>query len=204
MISATFEFKSRGLSPGEFPAPQEPAWAKKVDRWNQLDEAAFSLLQAYWDWKETLAPPSMIFLASPGASNPTDRAFAQSGAVSPARFAHTLPNTRGTALLQAMGWSGPLICLQNGAQTLSSGLLEGVWALSKDVRPRVWVLGVSAKVFGCFLDYHTTTYSREPANEPVESLVSDSDLTKWLEAGTPSHPSFVLGGGVQLMRKNKL
>lgn len=212
-------YRSHAIEEQEFPAPREPDWAPHVDRWNQLDEAAFALIQAYWKWNSkedvALVNPALIVLASPGASNATDWAFAHTGAVSPARFAHTLPNTRGTALLQAMGWTGPLLCVQNGSRTLASGLAEGAYALSAGGRTAVWVLGVAqgqdaeprARTFGFFL---RASQSGAPGLEIIKEksaakatgLPSDAELLKWLEDGTSSEAALELGDGLRIERRS--
>ena len=132
-----------------FPARAEPAWSPKVDRWYQLDAYAYGLAEAYEQWKGSLGgeKPSMIVLASPGASNETDRQFAQSGGTSPAKFVHTLPNVRSSSLCQVMGWAGPVLCLQRDPETLNHALTEAE-ALVGDEFPVVWVLSVGREASG--------------------------------------------------------
>lgn len=125
----------------KFPITMEPEWAGRVERWYQLDAPAYGLTEAYWRHRENLSiKPEWIFLASAGASNPTDAQFAQSPQASPAKFVHTLPNIRSAALLQVMNWSGPVLCVQAGARTLVSALAEAL-AVAGD-KP-VWVLGLT-------------------------------------------------------------
>lgn len=107
-----------------YPAKEEPAWSRKVDRWYQLDRPAFSLTQLAWDLKEIATPPVGILLACEGASNATDQSFAAHGACSAQRFSHTLPNVRGSCILQAIDWHGPLICLQKDPSTLATALVQ--------------------------------------------------------------------------------
>ncbi|MBI3556414.1 MAG: hypothetical protein HY074_09145 [Deltaproteobacteria bacterium] len=127
-----------------FPAQNEPVWAAKVDRWYQLDACAYGLSQAWWQLKESLGPrPAFLILASPGASNETDLAFARSGAISPSKFVHTLPNVRASALCQVMDWAGPMLCLQNGSRTLLGGIREGAGLLSPQW-PRIWVMSMTS------------------------------------------------------------
>jgi len=110
-----------------------------MERWSQLDEAAQNLCAAYWEKRSALgAPPDWIILASPGASNHTDRQFVTAAVPSPAKFVHTLPNVRGAALLQLMQWSGPVLCIQKDPETLETALSEAQ-ALAKSESARVWV-----------------------------------------------------------------
>lgn len=115
------------------------AWHDYVERWYQLDEAAQSLCATYWEKRLELSPaPDWIILASPGASNHTDREFVTAEVPSPAKFVHTLPNVRGAALLQLMQWSGPVLCIQKDPETLETALREAQ-ALSRSESARVWV-----------------------------------------------------------------
>lgn len=126
-----------------FPARQEPEWKGRVDRWYQMDHAAYGLCEAYWAWKDRIgSAPSLILLASPGASNRTDRAFAETGATSPSRFVHTLPNIRSSPLCQVMGWNGPVLCLQKDPTTVQAALAEAA-ELVEAGWPSVWVLSSS-------------------------------------------------------------
>src|ERR1035437_689374 len=106
-----------------FPLESEPEWSARVERWYQLDAASFALTETFWRHQQTLEVlPKWMLLASPLASNVTDRQFVASGASSPAKFVHTLPNIRSASLLQVMGWSGPVICLQNDPETVLTGI----------------------------------------------------------------------------------
>lgn len=129
-----------------FPAKETPTWAAMSDRWYQLDQPGYSLPQAFTLLKEDLgALPDLILLASPQASNPTDRDFARSGANSPSKFVHTLPNIRAVSLLQAMEWSGPLLCVQNDPSTLESAVEEAELELeTKPELKRIWVISFNA------------------------------------------------------------
>jgi hypothetical protein len=128
--------------PFQFPAPIEPNWKSKVDRWYQLDAPAYGLAEFYEQHRERLGPaPDLILLASPAASNATDYQFASQGAQSPAKFVHTLPNIRVSPLCQVMGWTGPVLCVQNGLKTLESALNEAKYLLSDQLK-RIWVLSV--------------------------------------------------------------
>jgi 3-oxoacyl-[acyl-carrier-protein] synthase-1 len=123
------------------PLKEPPAFLSKIDRWYQLDGAALSLTLAYNDWRTMLPVPDRIFLASPSASNETDWEFTQSGGISPAKFVHTLPNVRSTALLQAMNWTGPVLCLQDGRETFLSAVKQAIMT-ARDLGETVWVAGL--------------------------------------------------------------
>ena len=107
-----------------FPAPQQPEWAPKVERWYQLDGPAYGLCEFYSQLLQNAEKPGVIFLASFEGSLPTDRAFAETGALSPAKFVHTLPNVRASSLCQTMEWHGPVICIQNGENSFERAVEE--------------------------------------------------------------------------------
>lgn len=124
----------------EYPVKTEPEWAPQVERWYQLDAAAYGVTELYYRNRKKLPLPGRIFLASPGASNHTDRQFAQ-GAPSPSKFVHTLPNIRSAPLLQVMKWSGRVFCIQKDPETITSALLEAAnvggvsWVVSAIIPP---------------------------------------------------------------------
>lgn len=133
-----------------FPAKEPPAWASRVERWYQLDAAAFGLPHAFHHWHSSgliEGPPEFLILASPDGSNQTDYDFAlalkASGAPSPSKFVHTLPNSRSSALLQVMNHGGPMICVQNDPATLISGLALAMTRTAFEGSSRTWVLGVT-------------------------------------------------------------
>lgn len=125
-----------------FPPAEKPAWAPLVSRWHQLDGASFALVEAYTSWKQSLQTPSLIFLASEGASNEADADFVKTGAKSPSKMIHTLPSTRSSPLCQAMGWSGPVLCVQKDPHTFETALKEAQEMVGTEY-PVVWVLGAS-------------------------------------------------------------
>lgn len=103
--------------------------ATRVERWNQLDDAAKSLVLLAAEIKPRLPetkPPDLIILASPEGSFATDLAFAKQHAISPSKFIHTLPSVRGSALLQALQWSGPVLCIQHPSKTLATAVDLGL------------------------------------------------------------------------------
>jgi len=109
----------------------QPTWSHLVKRWYQLDLAARSLIefQNYWtsqnpSYLEITRKAEVFVFASSEASNATDRHFAGDGGVSPSLFTHTLPNIRAAALFEAIGWEGPLFCLQAGPRTVIQGIIE--------------------------------------------------------------------------------
>jgi hypothetical protein len=122
----------------KWPAPQ-PEWADKVERWYQLDPAAFVMADAYWTFRAQLKePPHWLLLASPGASNFTDAQFATATSPSPAKFVHTLPNIRGCSLLQLMKWTGLVLCLQKDPGTILFALSEA-FRLAETEEKAIWI-----------------------------------------------------------------
>ncbi len=120
-----------------------PSWHASVERWYQLDNAAYGLVDAYVTLRPKLfGRPDLIILASPMASNFTDSEFALGGAVSPSQFVHTLPNIRSAPLLQIMEWAGPVLCVQAGNQTVVSGLREAV-TLAIGSKQNIWMICVN-------------------------------------------------------------
>ena len=134
----TISFAHRALEL-EYPATSAPAWAAEVERWYQLDTCAYVLTAAYSAWKGELSPPARIYLASTGASNRTDRAFAATGATSPTRFVHTLPNIRASSLLQVMDWNGPVFSLHRDPFTLGLALGEALHFTAENSAAPAWV-----------------------------------------------------------------
>ncbi len=127
----------------EFPQTVTPEWSAKVERWYQLDAAAFALTETFWRNREVLkSRPQTLFLASPLASNHTDAQFALSQAPSPAKFVHTLPNIRGACLLQVMDWHGPVFCLQKDPGTVLAAISEGMQAVQFSGE-EAWILSVT-------------------------------------------------------------
>lgn len=107
-----------------YPAPSQPAWAPKVERWYQLDSPSYGFCEFYFSKLRESGKPSILFLASSEGSLPTDRAFAETGALSPAKFVHTLPNVRASSLCQTMEWFGPVLCIQNGEASFERAVDE--------------------------------------------------------------------------------
>ena len=124
----------------DFPAISPPAWAGKVERWYQLDLFAFALAEAVFRWRDILPRPSRIYLAGEGASNPTDFDFVRTGAASPTRFVHTLPNIRASSMLQVMEWSGELFSLHIDPASIAFTLAEALDHQYRAVAGETWVV----------------------------------------------------------------
>lgn len=191
MNSRIHEFASTRAA-GEAP----PQWASQVSRWSQLDSAAYGVTDAVFHWKNTLARPDLIVLASPGASNETDRRFALGGASSPSLFVHTLPNIRCSPCLQVMEWSGPVLCVQNDPTTFVAGVREG-FALLNDELPVIWVIAVESRLSDSHGVYLVELkVSGDGSHQIFEapglpSEMKDKDWLNWLESGGEN---FVLDG----------
>jgi len=120
--------------PYSFPRSSQPHWGKFFDRWYQLDAYSYGMVDAFYNFKAKLETPDMLLLASPFASNDADRQFVLSKAKKPAKMVHTLPNVRCSALINLMGWAGPVLCIQKDPQTILTALLEGIELLDQDCR----------------------------------------------------------------------
>jgi hypothetical protein len=204
--------------PIAFPAVTKPVWSGKVDRWYQLDAAAYGLAQACFQWRQMAAePPSFIVLASRGASNDADRAFVESGADSPAKFVHTLPSVRSSTFCQVMDWHGPMLCLQEDPSTLCVALVEAVKIVCEDV-PVVWVLSTwrEGSVFSVMR--LSVTHPPPPGagihvlEEGLQAEMSsdawlvpaDRQMLTWLEDSNQHSAPFALFEGITLIRKQIL
>ncbi len=151
--------------PFDFPFAKDPEWSSKVDRWYQLDAAAFGLTELVWNLKDK---PDLIFLGSQDASGTSDKLFVQSDATSAVRFAHTLPNVRCSPFLQAKGWSLPVFCSQYGNSTLSNAVCNAQMLLGNSFK-KIWILSVlpdqktPGKYNACALELNDAT--REKTSE---------------------------------------
>ena len=126
-----------------YPTESEPKWSNIVERWYQLDAAAFGIADALSFWKDQLKTrPDLVILASPGGSNHTDGLFTQSGATSPSLFVHTLPNIRGSSFCQVMEWNGPVLCIQNDPTTRLTAIREALESFDEETQT-VWIVGVT-------------------------------------------------------------
>lgn len=191
------------------PAKEPPPWSGRVDRWYQLDAAAFGLCELAARERESAAPPAFVFLASPGASNDTDFRFASGGASSPSKFVHTLPNVRGSALCQVLGWSGPTLCLQNDPRTIVTALEEAcgrvgvacadAWVLSVAVSPEGGTAHLLDVAYG--RGWERSRESIRIARERDAGPASDDDdaLLRWLDPASNGR-RFALGLGLFLER----
>jgi hypothetical protein len=186
-----------------------------------MDAAAFGLAQAQYEWnKSSNDRPSFLILASPGASNQTDRAFSQSGASSPQKFVHTLPSVRCSPLCQILDWSGPMLCLNQDPETILLALREAadLADLINEGHSQVWVYSVTAyegrHAAHCFkiggqalrkwaLRKKTTVCASEKPNakNDAKNEMNDRDFIDWLLGDQSGNSVFLLPGGYEL-RKN--
>ncbi len=160
-----------------FPATETPVWAPMVERWYQLDAPAYSFAQTYTQLKSKLGvAPDLVIVASPRASNATDRAFATSGASSPSKFVHTLPNIRAVSLLQVMNWHGPLLCLQDDPFTIRSGIDQALAHFESDAKQRsAWVISYN--------DTNLETAFFVLTRDPLGSVLLERHTTALTPAG---------------------
>ncbi len=161
----------------EFPTTRIPVWSDKVDRWYQLDAAAFGLLELVTHKCQSWKKPDLILGASPGGSNDTDRAFVQGSAFRPAKFVHTLPNIRISVVLQLMSWQVPVICLQNDPDTVETALVEATF-LAKG--KNVWILGVEGSTSFGFVSEAAGPLSISVREGSAIPPFSDKRLLSWL------------------------
>ncbi|MFZ4439268.1 MAG: hypothetical protein ACOYOS_12630 [Syntrophales bacterium] len=209
--------------PFDFPAVTKPVWSGKVDRWYQLDAMAYGLAQACFQWRQMEAErPSFLLLASRGASNDADRAFAESGAASPAKFVHTLPSVRSSTVCQVMDWHGPMLCLQEDPSTLCTALIEAVKMVSEDV-PVVWILStwregsvfsvvrlilrkkggqlpIFAAKFGSCPPFFVQDDRLHSPGAGIQCIPQDVPLLTWLENSSQNAAPFTLFQGLKLVR----
>lgn len=166
-----------------FPTTETPSWANQVERWYQADAPAYGLCELYSRYLVDGPRPKMIFLASPAGSNATDFSFAQSGATSPAKFAHTLPNIRATGLLQVMNWQGPLLCLQTDPTTITGALCEAAEMAS---RGPVWIFAYhqagSEHATFCFQIGGEGNLRVRRVEDKGRSPLIDSEFIQWLQS----------------------
>lgn len=178
-----------------FPATVEPEWKDRVERWYQMDGAAFALTATYWHHRPLLeVPPEWMLLASPRASNRTDAQFAAAASPSPAKFVHTLPNIRVACMLQVMGASARVLCLQKDPVTVLTALSEAMQILLSEGGP-VWVLSVTEE--GSGFTGHIFVLSRESQHATLKickrsaptmeiGAAHDTALFSWLNRS--EHP----------------
>lgn len=98
-----------------------PSWAEQIKRWSQLDEASFILAEAVSKNMDFLSESfdQLIIVTTQGSFH-TDRLFVNDSKISPSNFVHTLPNVRSIVFSVLTGWEGPLYCLSQGSQSLTS------------------------------------------------------------------------------------
>ncbi len=114
------------------PPMAEPDWSSKVSRWYQLDGEAFALTESLF---QNPVDFDHLVLASPMASNSTDRSFVQTGASRAQKFVHTIPNIRASMALQALERVSRFTCLQKGTQTIPSAIEEFYHLANEGERP---------------------------------------------------------------------
>lgn len=108
-----------------FDKAESPAWADKIKRWAQLDEASYAVAEAVWKNRDFLSAGfDQLILTSTQGSSCTDYAFVNDVKISPSHFVHTLPNVRSIVFSILTGWEGPLYCLSKEHHTLVSFLGE--------------------------------------------------------------------------------
>ena len=193
-----------------FPAESEPKWSGIVERWYQLDAAAFGIADALSFWKENLKTrPELVILASPGGSNHTDSLFTQSGATSPSLFVHTLPNIRGSSFCQVMDWNGPVLCIQNDPTTRLTAIREALESLDEETQT-IWIVGItpSATLADKYTAYLLSFSSSEKdasfeivrrdallAHRDIAPPTSDLYVLDWLKNQNLAEPELRLLGG---------
>lgn len=183
-----------------FPVTVEPEWKNQVERWYQMDGAAFALTATYWHHRPLLnVPPEWMLLASPRASNRTDVQFAAAISPSPAKFVHTLPNIRAACVLQVMGASAQVLCLQKDPITLITALSEAMQMILNGGGP-VWVLSVSE--LGSSFTGHIFILSREAQHATLKiakrsaptmetRVAHDTALFSWLNRSEQEDRNFI-------------
>ena len=197
-----------------FPIKEEPRWKTEVDRWYQLDPFSYALTHFYSESElNHFKKPSMIILASPAASNETDRSFVETGASSPGKFVHTLPNVRCSPLCQVMKWTGPVLCLQKDPSTQISAIQEAAWFLDEKNQD-IWVLSVRGKsnhfVAEAFVlgmnesktnAHHKMSLLKQThQTQHLLSKITDVGLWKWLSSTQNNSLTFKLGSDWSIER----
>jgi len=164
-----------------YPPKEPPSWAGKVERWYQLDTFAFCLPEAFVRLALSSRPASML-LACGGASNLTDRAFVQGGAVSPTKFVHTLPNIRSSSLLSVMEWQGPLLSVHRDPFTLAFALREACSRAQKSAESWVWCVDAQGSVdlfaFGVKSGHTHQVSPRSPDSSAFRDR-ADVEILRW-------------------------
>jgi hypothetical protein len=147
-----------------------------VDRWYQLDAYAYLLPAAFAELDIPTRPSSML-LACAGASNMADHAFVQTGAISPAKFVHTLPNIRSSSLLAVMQWNGPIFTLQRDPFTLSIAFREAAERAAGGEECWVWSVWERSKVdlfvFGSASEASTHQWAAKVLEAPGTPMAED-------------------------------
>ena len=138
-----------------FPPKTIPTWAERVQRWEQLDAAAFVVADAFASWDEPM--PDALVLANRSASNAADARFASTGAQSPSRFVTTLPSVSLSPLLQLTGWVGLVICVLDGAKTLDTAISEAHVLIAAGAARHVGIVNYEVGPSSATLYYQVVT-----------------------------------------------
>jgi hypothetical protein len=176
-----------------FPVPIEPLWSKQVERWYQMDAPSYGLCQLWTEFPTTERPEALV-LASPGGCNSADRQFVVQQATSPAKFVYTLPNIRASALLQLMNWQGPMLCVQDGTQTVVSALREA--CLLNAQYSSLWICGVWQERLAFRLQIGGTGSLSLTRQGAGGALATDVELLDWLHS--PRRDALGIGAGLAL------
>lgn len=198
----------------ETPALAEPAWAKDVPRWHQLDDVTFAVVEALHQFRERCSgtwqecQPALVWLAARGGSNLADFEFVSRGSRSPSRFVGTLPSIKSSSLALIMNWQGPVLCLQSGDQTAEHGLQEMFWhQQGRDGQPAWLVTHTRIKTAKGFVFKIVFFLSGAPdqseflLTSDTRTTLPQTDVLSWLD----QQPSVAVpvGSGVAFSRNKR-
>ena len=123
----------------------EPVWAKKVERWFQLDEVSIAICNGLYEWlkqNEIILAPSIILNATIEGCHLADARFAMGGGESPALFVYTLPSIIVGVAAQYLSWKGPSFNF-TGQNSWSNAVSFGdQWIASQKQNSIVWIIQV--------------------------------------------------------------
>lgn len=153
-----------------------PSWAKKVRRWNQLDDEAFIVAEACEKNLDFIGNPSRVVIVSPLGSTQTDLNFAHSETLSPSDFVHTLPNVRSISLSQITGWCGEVFCFSSGYNSLIKSLINSLCTYNENEEVLIISLIQNKDNYFCDL-YKITEASGQMWNwQYTDKNCSDQDI----------------------------